>query len=149
MVGRSRAISAEKYRNIMVRDCILEHFGALWALLGRTLTTLGTVLTSTWGLQALFFTILWEKSDLCISTPLSNGIASLAGPGNQVGATCVQKSHPIGPKCFRTGKLQGPGQSNLASRLGRAVRVMETERESSANPSRTMGTQFWQSRKSI
>ena len=85
-MGPSRAISAENYGNMTARGSILEHFGALWALLGRSLTTLGSVLASTWGLRALFFTILLEKSDLCISTPLSNGIAIIAGPGTQVGA---------------------------------------------------------------
>ena len=31
--------------------------------------------------------------DLCISMPFSSGIAIIAGPGIQVGATCDQKSH--------------------------------------------------------
>ena len=92
-MGPSRAISAENYGNMTARGSILEHFGALWALLGRTLTTLGTVLASTWGLQALFFTILWEKSDLCISTPLSNRIDIMAGPGTQL-EPLGQKSRP-------------------------------------------------------
>ena len=89
-MGPSRAISAEKYGNVTARGCILEHVGTLWALLGRTLTTLGTVIASTWGMQALFFTILWEKSDLCISTPLSDRIDIMAGLG--------PKLEPLGQK---------------------------------------------------
>ena len=89
-MGPSRAISTEKYGNLMARGCILEHFGDQWALLGRPLTTLGTVLVATWGLQAVFLTILSEKSDLCISTPLSSGIAIMACPG--------PKLEPLGRK---------------------------------------------------
>ena len=53
---------------------------------------------------------------LCISTPLSSGIAIIAGPGTQVGATWAEKSSPIGPS----------GQSNLAGQRGLAVKVMGT-----------------------
>ena len=67
-----------------------------------------------------------EKCDLCISTPLSNRIATWAGPGAQVGATWAPKSSPIGPEWPQSGKSEGPGRSSLAGRFGLAVGAMET-----------------------
>ena len=117
MVGPSRARSAEKDGNMTARGCIWEYFEARWGLLGMPLTSLGTVLASTWGPQALFFTTLLEKRDLCISTPLSHGIAIIAGPGTQVGATRGEKLSPIGPECPRSG-IKGIG----TVKFGRSVR---------------------------
>ena len=45
--------------------------------------------------QGQFVTVFSEMCDLCISMPLSSGVAIIAGPGIQVGATCNQKSHRI------------------------------------------------------
>ena len=75
-------------------------------------------------------------SDLCISMPLSDGMATCAGPGVPVGATQAQKARPNGPKWLRSGKPEWPGQSSLAGRFSRAVGVMETagNRRKSAQP---------------
>ena len=57
--------------------------------------------------------------------PLSSGIAVIAGPGAQVGATWAEKSSPIGPKWFRSGKLEGSGQLSLAGGFGLVVELWE------------------------
>ena len=61
MVGPSRARCTEKCGNLTVQGFISEHFEAQWGLLGRALTSLGTVLASTWGPQAMFFHEFVEK----------------------------------------------------------------------------------------
>ena len=61
MVGPSRARCTEKCGNLTVQGFIWEHFEAQWGLLGRALTSLGTVLASTWGPQAMFFHEFVEK----------------------------------------------------------------------------------------
>ena len=73
----------------------------------------------------VFFTNLLKKCDLCISTPLTHGIAIIAGPGIQVAATWAEKSSPIGPKWPRRGQSEGSGQSSLADRFSLAVKVMD------------------------
>ena len=104
------------------------HLGAPWAskrLAWEVLNHLGTNWASTWALQLLFFNIFQEKCDLCISMPLSKGIAVSAGPGRHVGAAWVQKSPRKAPKWTRRARSEQPGQSSLAGRLGLAVNVME------------------------
>ena len=82
-----------------------------------------------------------EKLDLANSMPLLSGMAVCARPGDQVGATCAQKSHPIGPEWRRSGKSEGAGQSSLAGRFGLAVRVMEIN----GNHAETIGNQIGRS----
>ena len=98
MLGSNRARCTEKYTNFRAQGSIWQHFEARWGLLGTPLTSLGTILASTWGPQALFLTVLSEPCDLCISMPLSRGIAIIADPCIQVGATCDQKSHLNGSR---------------------------------------------------
>ena len=69
-------------------------------------------------------TVLLEKCDLCISTPLPHGISIVAVPGSQVGATWAEKSNPIGPEWPRSGKPERSEQSNLGGRRGLAVGAM-------------------------
>ena len=61
MVGPSRARCAEKYRNMTSRGSIVDHLEAMWALLGRSLTSSGTVLASTWSAGLCFVTKFYGK----------------------------------------------------------------------------------------
>ena len=141
MVGQSRARCTEKYRNMTSRGSILDHLEAMWALLGRSLTSSGTVLASTWGPQACFFAILLEKCDLCNSMPLSSGIDTIAGPG--------PKLEPLGQKS-RARSVQNCLE--VASQRGQDSQVwlvglvlLSGLWNSSGNQARTMGTQIRQS----
>ena len=102
--------------------CITVHSG----LLGRPWATLLASLASTDSVQALFFQILMEKLVLLISTPLPDGMAVCASPGDQVEAsgapksTRAAKSRPVGAR------WEQPGQSSWPCRLGLAVNVMES-----------------------
>ena len=66
---------------------------------------------------AVFFTIVLEACDDCISMPFSNGIEMIAGPGTQVIATWANKLDSIGPECLRSGQSERSGQSRLAGRI--------------------------------
>ena len=114
MVGQSRARCTEKYRNMTSRGSILDHLEAMWALLGRSLTSSGTVLASTWGPQACFFAILLEKCDLCNSMPLSSGIDTIAGPG--------PKLEPLGQKSRARSVQNGLG---VASQRGQDNQIWQ------------------------
>ena len=110
----SRARCAEKYANVTARALILVDLEALWALLGRSLTSSGTVLASTWGPQACFFAILLEKCKLCNSMPLSSGIDTIAGPG--------PKLEPLGQKSRARSVQNGLG---VASQRGQDNQIWQ------------------------
>ena len=68
------------------------HLGALW------------LHVSCWrGPWRCFCKNLSEKSNVRTSRAISNGIAFLADPGTQVGATWSEKLSPIAPNCFHRG----------------------------------------------
>ena len=100
--------------NMTSRGSVLDHLEAMWALLGRSLTSSGTVLASTWGPQACFFAILLEVRDLCNSMPLSSGIDTIAGPG--------PKLEPLGQKSRARSVQYGLG---VASQRGQDNQIWQ------------------------
>ena len=92
--------SCNKCRKVWKYEGPGLHFGALWDSAGapwEDIDDLGDGFGFNLGSAGSVFTILLEKSDLCISTPLSSGIAIMAGPG--------PKLEPLGQKS-RTRSVQ-------------------------------------------
>ena len=129
-MGPSRSRCAEKDENMRAQGCMFEH---PWALRGWSEGS--GFPRRRFGRQrgVSFLVTLTEKCDLCISTPLSNGIASLAGPGNQVGATCAPKVAPDRSKVPSKGQVAGARTVKFGQSARSCCQDYGNQRKSVAN----------------